>query len=119
MTFNDSIKFCFTKGYCSIQGRASRSEYWWFTLCCCCLSFAAIIVDVIIFSGQSIVQALMLCVCAIPAVTVAIRRLHDLDRSGWWYLICFVPLIGGVVLLIWFVSKGTIGENRFGSSPLD
>lgn len=119
MTFNDSVKFCFTKGYFSIQGRASRSEYWWFVLYYCCLSFAATIIDAIILSGQGIIPALMLFVCIIPAVTVGIRRLHDLDRSGWWYLICFVPLIGGIVLLFWFVSQGTIGENRFGSDPLD
>lgn len=67
--------------------------------------------------GQGIIPILMFLLFVIPVTTVAIRRLHDLDRSGWWSLISFVPLIGGIILLVWFVSKGTAGRNHFGEVP--
>jgi len=53
----------------------------------------------------------------IPSLAVSIRRLHDTDRSGWWCLLGFLPLIGAIVLLIFFVMDGTPGDNRFGPSP--
>jgi len=54
----------------------------------------------------------------IPYLAVAVRRLHDTDRRGWWLLIGFVPLIGGLVLLIFFIISGTRGPNRFGPDPI-
>jgi uncharacterized membrane protein YhaH (DUF805 family) len=53
----------------------------------------------------------------IPSIAVGVRRLHDTDRSGWWLLISLIPLIGGIVLLVFFVLDGTPGENRFGPNP--
>lgn len=117
MTFNQSVKFCFTKGFLNIQGRASRSEYWWFALCHVCLGLVAAILDAIMLQGIGILPLLVVLLFAIPLTTAGIRRLHDLDRSGWWSLISFVPLIGGIILLVWFVSKGTAGRNHFGEVP--
>lgn len=54
----------------------------------------------------------------LPGIAVSVRRLHDLDRSGWWLLIALVPLIGAIVLLAWFCSRGIGGANRFGPDPL-
>ncbi len=54
----------------------------------------------------------------LPSLAVTVRRLHDLDKSGWWILISVIPFIGAVILLIWFVSPGDDGANRFGESPL-
>ena len=54
----------------------------------------------------------------LPTLAVQVRRLHDLDRSGWWILISLIPLVGAIILLVWACSKGTEGENRFGSDPL-
>ena len=54
----------------------------------------------------------------LPSVSVQVRRLHDLDRSGWWLLISFVPVLGAIVMLVWFCSKGTADDNRFGANPL-
>ena len=55
----------------------------------------------------------------VPGISVGVRRLHDTDRSGWWLLLVFVPIIGVLVLLYWFVSRGTQGTNRFGTDPLN
>jgi len=49
---------------------------------------------------------------------VAVRRLHDLDRSGWWICLAFIPLIGAIILIVWFCTRGTVGPNRFGPDPL-
>ncbi|HHB81462.1 MAG TPA: DUF805 domain-containing protein, partial [Aliiroseovarius sp.] len=54
----------------------------------------------------------------LPNISVMVRRLHDTDRSGWWYWIVLVPLIGFILLIVWFASKGTTGDNRFGPDPL-
>ena len=54
----------------------------------------------------------------IPGWAIAIRRLHDIDRTGWWVLIGLIPFIGGILLVIWFATKGTDGPNRSGSDPL-
>lgn len=55
----------------------------------------------------------------IPSLAVGVRRLHDTDRSGWWLLIALIPLIGGIVLLVFMVSGGTRGPNRFGPDPVE
>lgn len=54
----------------------------------------------------------------IPSIAVATRRLHDIDRSGWWQLLLFVPLVGWIVLLVWYCTRGNVGPNRFGADPL-
>ena len=53
----------------------------------------------------------------LPSIAVAVRRLHDTDRSGWWILLGFIPIIGGIVLLVFYVLEGTQGPNRFGPDP--
>ena len=53
----------------------------------------------------------------IPAISVSVRRLHDVDKSGWWYWVGLVPLIG-LIILFFYVQKGTVGANRFGPDPL-
>jgi uncharacterized membrane protein YhaH (DUF805 family) len=54
----------------------------------------------------------------IPSIAVGVRRLHDIDRSGWWWLLWFVPIVGWIIMLIWVCSGGTAGMNRFGRDPL-
>ena len=74
------------------------------------------IIDAVL--GIQIVTGLFGLVTIIPNIAIAIRRLHDLDRTGWWILLGFIPLIGWIILLIWYVTKGTDGPNRFGPDPL-
>jgi len=62
-------------------------------------------------------MAISMLALLIPSIAAGIRRLHDTDRSGWWLLIAFIPLIGVIVLLVFFVSGGTAGANRFGEDP--
>jgi uncharacterized membrane protein YhaH (DUF805 family) len=66
----------------------------------------------------NLVSTLVELLLFLPSLAVGIRRLHDIDRSGWWTLLGFVPFIGWVVLIIWACTKGTLGPNRFGPDPL-
>lgn len=112
MDFQTAVRACLTK-YADINGRAGRSEYWWFFLFCIVAVVAAAIVD--IFVG--FLQALVILGLLIPSVTVAVRRLHDVDKSGWWFLASFIPLFGWVLLLVFLAQRGTDGANRYGEPP--
>ena len=107
MNFSDSIGSCFGK-FATFKGRASRSEFWWFYLFQAICNLAALIV------GGLVLFALVASVLAFPGFSVLVRRLHDTDRSGWWYWISLVPIIGGIVLLIWFCTEGSSVANEYG-----
>jgi uncharacterized membrane protein YhaH (DUF805 family) len=53
----------------------------------------------------------------LPGIAVAVRRMHDIDRSGWWLLIGVIPLVGWIILIVWYCQQGSQGANRFGSAP--
>lgn len=95
----------------------SRSELWWWVLFLTLALIAALILDSIIGTA-GILYLLALLGLFLPGLAVSVRRLHDIDKSGWRILISFVPLIGGIIVLIWYVRRGDDGENRFGADPL-
>jgi uncharacterized membrane protein YhaH (DUF805 family) len=110
--------------YFVFQGRSSRSEYWVFVFVYILIGIAAQILDMFLGTyspgGEvGLVGALVGLVHLIPSIAVAVRRLHDTDRTGWWLLIILVPLVGFIVLLIFFVLPSTPGKNRFGPPPVD
>jgi uncharacterized membrane protein YhaH (DUF805 family) len=122
MGFIESIKSAYSK-YLTFSGRASRSEYWWFQL------FYIIVAIGISFvsyaaantgadSGLSSVMLIWELGNVVPLLAVQVRRLHDIDRSGWWCLLALVPLIGWIIVLVWDCTEGTGGDNRFGADPL-
>ncbi len=113
-----AVKSVFGK-YATFQGRACRSEYWYFYLFDVIVFLIAGIVDLAIFGYDvNVVSSIWALATFIPAIAVAVRRLHDIDRTGWWLLLHFVPLIGLIILLVWFCTRGTAGPNRFGENPL-
>jgi uncharacterized membrane protein YhaH (DUF805 family) len=96
MTFVESIKSCFKK-YAIFDGRASRSEYWWWTLFALLASIA--------ISGFSLRLSNVFSVAIfLPSIAVAARRLHDIDRSGWWQLVALIPVVGWILMLYWLVQ---------------
>lgn len=108
MTFGESIKTCFSK-YVDFNGRATRSEFWWWALFVI-LASAAIGIVSEVASGVFSLAVLL------PYLAVGARRLHDTDRSGWLQLIGLIPLIGWILLIVWYVQEGK-EPNRFGSAP--
>lgn len=101
----------------NFKDRARRSEFWWFYLLTAIVYVIASIVASIII--LPIFYTGIIVVLWILTIPVSVRRLHDADKSGWWLLIFFVPLIGFLLLLYWFVTRGTVGPNRFGPDPYD
>lgn len=108
MTFGKSISTCMGK-YVDFNGRAARPEYWWFYLFSVLLSWGALIVD-----HSGIVSGIVNLALLLPSLSVAARRLHDTNRSGWWMLIAFT-IIGLIPLIIWLASKGNEQSNKYGS----
>ena len=119
MDFMTAVKTCLVKKYVCFEGRASRSEFWYFQLFLFALSFAGTIVLSVIASPDvvNIYSTLVWIATFLPSLGATVRRLHDTDHSGWWYLIVFT-IIGAFVLLYWCIIAGTDGENSFGPDPL-
>jgi uncharacterized membrane protein YhaH (DUF805 family) len=119
MNFTQAISSGF-QNYVNFSGRAPRSEYWYWTLFATLVSIAASLVDHLIFPTMdfSPLHSLAGLALFLPGIAVSVRRLHDLDRTGWWLLI-ILTIIGGILLLVWFCMRGTVGPNRYGPDPLD
>ncbi len=114
MTFSQSIATCLIN-YADFNGRATRSEYWWFFLFSILVSLALGVIDLLVFPAVTWgpIGTLGSLALLIPSLAVGARRLHDINRTGWWQLLILTGL--GVILLIyWFVCRGTAGSNRFG-----
>lgn len=119
MTFQDAIRTCFQK-YLTIEGRARRAEYWYFCLFTIVASLVLGLLDASFgFTGDiQPISSLFGLAVLLPSITVSVRRLHDRDMTGWWFLLVLVPMIGMLILLVIFVMRGTDGPNRFGPDPL-
>jgi uncharacterized membrane protein YhaH (DUF805 family) len=144
MSFIESIRTVLSK-YAVFSGRARRSEYWWFALATSIVStilyvalvapgYTAFMTDTVEYSmagdptapaptmpgslitGMLIVSLVNLALF-LPSLGALVRRLHDTDRSGFWYFFAFVPLVGPIMLIVWAATEGTAGPNRFGADP--
>lgn len=104
------------KKYTVFQGRARRQEYWMFFLVNIIISIVIGIIDGLI-SDSTFLGLIYSLAVFLPSLAVAVRRLHDTDRSGWWVLIGLIPIIGFIVLLVFFAQEGNSEPNRFGSNP--
>jgi uncharacterized membrane protein YhaH (DUF805 family) len=116
MDFMQAISSGF-QNYVNFSGRAIRSEYWWWILFTVLLAVVASIIDAAL--GIGILAAIATLGTLLPSLGLAVRRLHDLDKSGWWVLLALIPLIGPIILIVWFCGRGTVGSNRFGPDPLE
>lgn len=110
------------KKYAVFSGRARRKEYWFFILFHLIISFVLGFVDGLVGTfnadlGLGLLGGIYALAVIIPSIAVSVRRLHDTDRSGWWILICLVPIIGAIVLLVFMVLDSKPGENRYGPYP--
>lgn len=115
VSFKDAVSTCLHK-YVVFTGRARRSEYWFFWLFCFVVSVAARLIDGAIGNNSFVIGLVAALGLFLPQLAAAIRRLHDTDRSGWFFLLAFIPLVGGIILLV-FLCQDSKGQNRFGDSP--
>lgn len=115
MNFMDAVKAVYTN-YVGFQGRARRSEYWWFFLFYLIVYMVLYTVDLTVF-GYPMLSGLFALASFLPSLAVGVRRLHDTGRSGWWLLIGLIPLVGFIVLIIFYVGDSQPGDNKYGSNP--
>jgi len=115
MNIQESVLTCINK-YFDFTGRARRSEYWWFIL-------AVYVVDVILTAlGRKIgifnvLASLVSLALLIPSLAVNWRRMHDVGRSGAWFFINFLPIIGNIIYLVFAVQDSQPGSNQYGPNP--
>lgn len=105
--------------YATFRGRAGRSEYWWFMLFAVLLYAGAIAVDLLVgvVEGFNVLTIAVFLVLVIPVLSATVRRLHDTGRSGWWYFISYIPVIGLIWLLVLLILDGEATDNQYGPSP--
>lgn len=103
----DMMEACkmYWQKYVDFEGRSRRAEYWW----------AALMVFVL--SLIPYINILVGLATIIPSIAVGVRRLHDINKSGWYMLLCLIPIVGPIILIIWFCQEGTIGPNQYGEDP--
>ena len=130
MQFLEAIETCVVKKYCDFSGRASRSEFWWFTLGTFIVSYvwqfimSLLIGSAVTFNtdGTFHFKAIQLLfyipslALMLPSIAVTVRRLHDVGKSGWWYLLIFVCCIGGLYILFLNIQDSE-GDNEYGPRP--
>lgn len=112
--------------YFTFKGRAPRSEFWLFILWCFIATSIGLAIDYLalgwaekfeLYGMYGPASWAVIAFNTIPSVSVTVRRLHDRDKSGWFYWLSLIPLVGAIILLVWFCKSGTAGPNRFGPSP--
>jgi uncharacterized membrane protein YhaH (DUF805 family) len=131
MSLIDSVRTCLRK-YGTFTGRAPAAEFWLFYLALAIVNaviFVALLLPALITmdpvtqepgvlgSIGSTLLAIVMLGTLVPLVAAAVRRLHDTGKSGWFYLLCLVPLIGGIVVIVLLALPGEPGPNRFGPDP--
>ena len=108
--------------YVNFSGRARRSEYWYFILCYYIIVILAVVIDNALglandLTGYGFITLAVTLGHILPSLSLVVRRLHDVGKSGWFYLIAFIPIIGGIWLFVLFCTEGTRGENKYGADP--
>jgi uncharacterized membrane protein YhaH (DUF805 family) len=120
MNFKQAVCSAFSR-YADFSGRASRSEYWYF---CLFIVIASVVLQTWSRMGDNppnLIALTLLFVFSLaillPCYSISARRLHDIDRAGWWVLLSFVPIVG-LIVFVWACQRGTLGTNRFGDEPV-
>jgi len=122
--FLDTIRYRYAK----FDGRASRSEYWYFVLFYVLVNLFLVLVDSFVINpmlgatpeqmGQGgFLQLIFALAMLVPSIAIAVRRLHDIGKSGWWFLVAFIPVLGLLLLIFFFVQDSQPGTNRYGPNP--
>lgn len=121
MSMSEAVVSVFSK-YATFDGRARRSEYWYFALFTMVVNLGLGILNNIFAEGFlgvifSLLTGAFGLAVFIPSLALSWRRLHDIGKGGGWYFICLVPIVGGILYLIWTCRDSQPGDNRFGPNP--
>ena len=124
MGFSDAVQNVLMNNYANLDGRASRSEYWWFVLFNLIVNIVTFVIDstlgTMVTYDMGYVGLIALLALLLPNVSVSVRRLHDIGKSGWWILIGIIPIvnfIGIFVILVFTLMEGEEHPNQYGNVP--
>ena len=124
MGFSDAVQNVLMNNYANLDGRASRSEYWWFVLFNLIVSIVTFVIDstlgTMVTYDMGYVGLIALLALLLPNVSVSVRRLHDIGKSGWWILLAIIPIvnfIGIFVFLVFTLMEGEKQPNQYGNVP--
>ena len=121
--FDEAIRRGF-QNYAKFSGRATRAESWWWVLFIVLASIVLTVVDTFtatmgMFGDSGLLGGLFELATLIPSLALGARRLHDINKTGWWLLLWFVLVVGWIVLIVWAVQRGNKGANKYGLDPRD
>ena len=110
------------RNYATFSGRATRAESWWWVLFTVLAGLALAAVDTVtgtmgMFGDSGLLGFFFELGTLVPSLALGARRLHDINRSGWWLLLLFVLVIGWIVLILWAIKRGDKGPNKYGPDP--
>ena len=120
MDFMTAVRTCLSK-YVDFSGRARRSEFWYFILFNFIVQVVAGILDAILGTdfdtgSGGLISTVASLALFLPSIAVAARRLHDIDKSGWWQLIGIIPIVGWIIVIIWYATDSK-ADNKYGPNP--
>jgi len=109
--------------YAVFRGRARRKEYWYFVFISALVSLVLFLIDessgnIDAETGLGLLGGIYMLAILLPGLSVSVRRLHDTGRSGWWFLVNFVPVIGPLVMLLFMLQEGQPDANEYGLNPV-
>lgn len=117
VTFKEAVVRAIQQNYCNFSGRASRSEYWWYVLFTFILSAVISIAFCWSQNALNIVTGIVNLALLLPGLGLCVRRLHDIGKSGWWLFISLIPLVGAIILIVWFCKDSQMEPNEYGEVP--
>lgn len=103
--------------YANFSGRARRSEYWYFILFNTIILLVLYVLSMLIGTIGFVLYGVYALATFLPGLAVAVRRLHDINKSGWYYFVALIPIIGGIWLLVLLATEGDRGSNQYGPDP--
>lgn len=110
---------CLSK-FADFSGRARRREYWTFVLVNCLIAMLLLILGLAFGEdspASNIMVTIFYLIMLVPSLSVSVRRLHDIGKSGWYMFLSLIPLIGGLILLVWSLMDSEPGDNQYGKNP--
>ena len=116
MSFNGIlaiVKSVILKNYVNFEGRATRAEFWWFFL----FNFLVSFILGLLGKTGTILTSIWSLAILLPQLGLGVRRLHDIGKSGWYWLIALIPIVGWIIVIIWFAKEGDPNENQYGPVP--
>ena len=124
MGFSDAVQNVLMNNYANLNGRASRSEYWWFVLFNLIVNIVTLVIDLtlgtMVTYDMGYVGLIAFLALLLPTVSVSVRRLHDIGKSGWWILLAIIPIvnfIGIFVIIVFTIMEGEKQPNQYGNVP--